>query len=89
MACACLQDKSAGAAASAALYSRMCYVFCATLQDESAGMAAPGAAELSAMGRLAGPEGAATLAARRKALAQLRWALLRHAVYNCLLLWIC
>ncbi|KAF6257071.1 hypothetical protein COO60DRAFT_1526080 [Scenedesmus sp. NREL 46B-D3] len=49
------------------------------LLDESAGGVAPGAAELAAMARLAGPDGAATLAARRTALAQLRHVLNQHA----------
>ncbi|WIA44515.1 hypothetical protein OEZ86_007254 [Tetradesmus obliquus] len=39
----------------------------------------PGAAELASIAKLSGPEGAATLAARRKALAQLRHVLNQHA----------
>jgi hypothetical protein len=80
-----MQDESAGEPAAAELaatalvmlswlscnlrpHARMCLLH--GVQDESSGEL--GAAELAAMARLSGPEGAATLAARRKALGQLR-----------------
>uniref|UniRef100_A0A383VKI1 Uncharacterized protein n=1 Tax=Tetradesmus obliquus TaxID=3088 RepID=A0A383VKI1_TETOB len=49
------------------------------LLDDGASGAEPGAAELASISKLSGPEGAATLAARRKALAQLRHVLNQHA----------